>query len=534
MGNMKKTSYVLVLMVIVILAAVPLLAGCGDDDDEGNNNGESTQKPQTTEAGFELSGTIDEAGSTSVQPLAEVMATQFEMIHPKVRVNVAGGGSSAGVRACANGTVDLGAASRDVKISETDVIPYAIARDVVAIVVHPDNPISELSTEQAIGIYEGDIDNWSEVGGSDDRIVVVSREEGSGTREVFTDNITEDIKGDTLFFDSNGAVKSKVESESNAIGYLSLGYVVNLKTIKLDGVGPDEDAYTVARRLYVLTRDEAEGPVAAFIQFCRSKEGQALAEAEGYKPLKLDTKAYEMPDFDAEISGSIDIAGSTSVQPLAEAMAAEFEKEHGGVTISISGGGSSAGVRSCAQGTVDVGAASRDIKLSENDLIPHAIARDVVAIAVHPDNPVSELSTEQVSDIYEGEITNWSEVGGNDERIVVVSREEGSGTREVFTINITEDIKGDALFFDSNGAVKSKVESEKNAIGYLSLGYVGNLKTIELDGSGPDESSYPVARRLYLLTQDVPTGEVKAFLDFCRADEGQAIAEAEGYKPLMK
>jgi phosphate transport system substrate-binding protein len=242
-----------------------------------------------------------------------------------------------------------------------------------------------------------------------------------------------------------------------------------------------------------------------------------------------------------ELSGTIDEAGSTSVQPLLELMAAAFMEKYPNVTINVSGGGSSAGVQACAAGTVDIGAASRDIKMSEADLIAIAIARDAVAIVVNEANPVSELTMEQVAKIYAGEITNWSEVGGNDEEIIVVSREEGSGTRDCFESKLMDEfdkeIKADALFYDSNGAVRTKVTSETAAIGYVSLGYVEGLKTIVIDGvectlENCQSGDYPVLRRLYLLTKETPSGLVKAFIDFCRSEEGQAIA-AESWIPLV-
>jgi phosphate transport system substrate-binding protein len=242
------------------------------------------------------------------------------------------------------------------------------------------------------------------------------------------------------------------------------------------------------------------------------------------------------------ISGVIDEAGSTSVQPLLELMADAFMAKYPDVTINVSGGGSSAGVKACASGTVDIGAASRDISMSEADLIPIAIARDAVAIVVNEANPVSELSMEQVAEIYAGEITDWSQVGGNNEEIIVVSREEGSGTRDCFESKLMDkfdkEIKPDALFYDSNGATRTKVSSETRAIGFVSLGYVEGLKAIVIDGIEPtmencQSGDYPVLRRLYLLVQDPPSGAVKAFIDFCRSAEGQAIA-AESWIPLVQ
>jgi phosphate transport system substrate-binding protein len=243
-----------------------------------------------------------------------------------------------------------------------------------------------------------------------------------------------------------------------------------------------------------------------------------------------------------ELSGTINEAGSTSVQPLAELMAAAFNAKYPKVTINISGGGSSAGVKAAAAGTVDIGAASRDLSMTEADLIPFCIARDGVAIAVSANNPVTKLTTEQVAKIYSGDISNWKDVGGNDATIIVVSREEGSGTRECFETYVTKPygkkIKAEALFFDSNGAVRTKVNSERNAIGYISFGYIEGLKGILINEVAPtiengQNGKYPIVRRLYFLTKPIPTGIVKAYIDFCRGSEGQSIAKKEGYIPLV-
>lgn len=280
--NNKKIRKWLLLPVSLVLLAAMLVGGCS------SSNADSGTSTPT-----ELSGTIDEAGSTSVQPLLELMADAFMDKYPDVTINVSGGGSSAGVKACAAGTVDIGAASRDIKMSEADLIAIAIARDAVAIVVNEANPVSELTMEEVAGIYSGDITNWSQVGGNDEEIIVVSREEGSGTRDCFEsklmDKYDEEIKADALFYDSNGAVRTKVSSESRAIGYVSLGYVEGLKTITIDGVEPtlencQSGDYPVVRRLYLLTRETPSGLVQAFIDFCRSEEGQAIA-AESWIPL---------------------------------------------------------------------------------------------------------------------------------------------------------------------------------------------------------------------------------------------------------
>lgn len=280
--SMKKVG---VLLSSTLLLAVVILTGCAP-----------ASAPVATPQAGELSGTINEAGSTSVQPLAELMATAFTAKYPKVTVNISGGGSSAGVKAITAGTVDIGAASRDIKITEPDVIPVCIARDGVAIVVNEANSLTGVTIEQVAKIYAGEITNWKDVGGNDATITVVSREEGSGTREVFEEYVTgafkKKIKADALFFDSNGAIRSKVASDKNAVGYVSFGYVAGLKTLMVNNVAPTiENAqsgkYSIVRRLYFLTKSVPSGIVKEFIDFCRGPEGQKIALDEGYIPLVL-------------------------------------------------------------------------------------------------------------------------------------------------------------------------------------------------------------------------------------------------------
>jgi phosphate transport system substrate-binding protein len=132
------------------------------------------------------------------------------------------------------------------------------------------------------------------------------------------------------------------------------------------------------------------------------------------------------------ISDTVTEAGSTTVQPLAEKLAEAFKSENPETTIVIQGGGSSVGIKSCNDGTVDIGAASRELKADEPNLVKHLLARDGIAIITHPSNPVTGLTREQVKDIFSGKITNWSQVGGEIKEIYVVAREEGSGTRTAF------------------------------------------------------------------------------------------------------
>ena len=239
-----------------------------------------------------------------------------------------------------------------------------------------------------------------------------------------------------------------------------------------------------------------------------------------------------------ELSGKITEAGSTSVLPLAEQFALAFMQKYPKVTVTYTGGGSGAGVKQCAEGTVDIGAASRDLKMSEADLVSCPVARDGVAIIVNTANPVSDLSVEQVARIFEGEITDWSQVGGNPGGITVYSREEGSGTRDCFESKVTEEVTNAAITKKSNGEMQLAVQSDSSGIAYVSLGYIEGVKALSLGGvecsvATCQSGEYPIVRRLYFLTEGVPGEPVKAFIDFCRSPEGQEIAEDLGYIPLV-
>lgn len=229
--------------------------------------------------------------------------------------------------------------------------------------------------------------------------------------------------------------------------------------------------------------------------------------------------------------------GSTTVQPVAEKLANAYIAEHPDVNIIIQGGGSSTGISGTNDGTFDIGAASRELKSSEPQLVTHLLARDGIAVITNSGNSISGLTKAQVKDIYAGNITNWNEVGGPDQNIIVISREEGSGTRSAFEELVMSGvlITADAILQSSTGTVKTAVSSTPYSIGYISMGYLDStVKSLSIDGvAGTVENAkngtYPVIRPLYFLTKSQPTGEVKNFIDFCLSAEGQEIVEEEGY-----
>ncbi|MBN2003448.1 MAG: phosphate ABC transporter substrate-binding protein [Anaerolineae bacterium] len=241
-------------------------------------------------------------------------------------------------------------------------------------------------------------------------------------------------------------------------------------------------------------------------------------------------------------SNHISVAGSTTVQPLAEKMAEVYSAANPDVKIDVAGGGSSAGVKAAGDGTADIGAASRAIKDSElqeyPDLVIFEIARDGIAIVTHPEVPVDGLTKDQVRDIFSGVITNWSEVGGPDQPIALISREEGSGTRAAFEEMVLGEgvaISDKAIFQDSNGKVRTAVASTPFSIAYLSFGYLDDsVQALDVDGVSPTEDNalsgvYPVVRPLNLVTLGEPEGAVKTWLDWILGPEGQQIVADQGY-----
>ena len=273
-----------------VIATLVVGSGCGSRQQSG---GAGPGAPADT-----LSGEITVVGSTTVQPLAERLATAFEQLHPGAVITVQGGGSSVGVTSAGEGTADLGAASRDIAPSEfnqyDDLVVYTIARDGIAVVANPDVPVSDLTLEQVRGIFSGSVTKWSDVGGPDEDVVVVSREEGSGTRAAFQELVMGDslqIAGSAILQPSNGALLTTVSGTPWSIGFLSFGYLdQTVKAMSIGGVAPTAEnassgAYPVVRPLNLVSKGDAQGLASAWIDFIYSAGGQAIVTEEGYLPV---------------------------------------------------------------------------------------------------------------------------------------------------------------------------------------------------------------------------------------------------------
>lgn len=248
---------------------------------------------------------------------------------------------------------------------------------------------------------------------------------------------------------------------------------------------------------------------------------------------------------------SITITGSTTVLPVAQKAAEDFMKNHPEVRISVAGTGSGDGIKAVIDGTADIGNASREMKNKEVKLAESkgvspklfVVALDCIVPVVHPTNKVDDLTLEQLKKIYTGGVKNWKEVGGADMPIVAVSRDSSSGTFEVWNKKVLGKkvrVRPDAQLQASNGAVAQAVAGNKNAIGYVGIGYVNkNLKALKISGVAASaktamDKSYPVARGLNMYTRGEPKGVTKDFITFVMGPEGQKIVAEEGFVPLEK
>ena len=242
------------------------------------------------------------------------------------------------------------------------------------------------------------------------------------------------------------------------------------------------------------------------------------------------------------------VEGSTTVLPISQKAAEVFMNNNPGAEISVRGGGSGVGIASLLDKTCDIADASRAIKEAEldkavsNGVTPkaHVIAMDGICVIVHPSNTVSALTRSQIKDIYTGKISNWSQLGGADEKIVVISRDSSSGTFEAFGELVLkgQKVRPDALLQASNQAVASVVSSTPGAVGYVGLGYVSSsVKALDVDGvKGTKETvltnKYPIGRPLFMYTNGAPKGLAKQFIDFILSAEGQKIVDEEGFVAL--
>ncbi len=266
-------------------------------------------------------------------------------------------------------------------------------------------------------------------------------------------------------------------------------------------------------------------------------------------------------DADSGPVRAIQNKGSDTLVNIALAWAETYRNVQPAVDIAVTGGGSGTGIAALINGTVDIANASRPMKDSEiedaraNGIEPveHVVAIDALAVIVHPDNPVSRLTIDQLSDIFTGRVTRWSEVGGDDRPIVIVSRETNSGTHVYFLEEVVRKGKSDntdifapqTLLMPSSVGITSEIRRNPNAIGYDGLGYVDSehekILSVARDSDSPfvapsvqtaSDNSYPLSRNLFMYTAGEPTGAVADYLTWILSPEGQQIVADLGFVPL--
>ena len=256
---------------------------------------------------------IENKGSDTIVNLALAWAEQYQILHPEVRISVTGGGSGTGIAALINGTVDIANASRQIKEEEVmeaqengvDPVEYVIARDAIAVIVNPENPVERLTLQQISAIYSGEIDNWAQLGGEDRPIVRLSRETNSGTHVYFLETVLrlgDDenstlFSTDTLLLPSSEGIIAEVSDNPNAIGYDGLGYVTpDVKVLAVASSATSEyvypsaetvnaSAYPIARDLYMYTASEPDEAILVFLDWIMSSEAQEIVTELGFVPV---------------------------------------------------------------------------------------------------------------------------------------------------------------------------------------------------------------------------------------------------------
>lgn len=257
----------------------------------------------------------------------------------------------------------------------------------------------------------------------------------------------------------------------------------------------------------------------------------------------------------SQLSGSLNISGSDTMINLAQAWAEKFQTANPNVNIAVKGGGSGTGIAALINGTVDFANASREVNASETaadqakgkTLTQTPVARDGISVIVNPSNPVSNITTTTLADVYSGKITNWSQVpGGKAGPIVLVGRDSSSGTYVFFHDSILgkKGVYAKSMRnLQSNDAIVQEVAKDPAAIGYVGLGYAQSagttIKRLTLNGITDSvdnvlNDTYPLARKLYMDSNDAPTGLGKSYLDWILSPAGQAIVTSQGFVPLAK
>ena len=391
-------------------------------------------------------GTINVSGSSSVGPVMEKLKEAYGKINAGVEIKLNVTDSSSGMKDAADGTSHIGMASRELKDSEiaNGLTPTVIATDGIVVIVNNENAIEGITSEEITSVFKGETREWNKLGQApkkpdptptpkpteapkvmDGEITVITREDGSGTRGAFVELVglqekTADGKKVDRTWDraevKNGTnlVITAVENNKRAIGYISLGSLSDrVKAIKVDGVEPTVDnilagQYKIARPFNIATKGEPDAATQDFINYILSTEGQAVVKDNNLIPIK-DPKAFTS----TKPTGTINVSGSSSVGPVMEKLKEAYGKINAGVEIKLNVTDSSSGMKDAADGTSHIGMASRELKDSEiaNGLTPTVIATDGIVVIVNNENPIADITSEEITSVFKGETREWNKLG---------------------------------------------------------------------------------------------------------------------------
>lgn len=284
----------------------------------------------------------------------------------------------------------------------------------------------------------------------------------------------------------------------------------------------------------------AAAAIAAGLAGCGSSTTETTTAAAAAESSEAASTEAASEASGSDLKGSISLAGSTSMEKLCEAMSESFMEKYPNINVTAEYTGSGAGIESLESGSVDIGNSSRNLKDSEleSGAVENVVAIDGIAVIVDKENTVTDLNSEDLAKIYKGEVTNWKDLGGKDESIVVIGRENGSGTRTAFEELLKlEDACKYAQELDSTGGVLAKVASTPGAIGYVSLDVVDDtVQAVKLDGADASEESilagkYLLSRPFVMATMGEISEQndlVKTWFDYIASEEGQAVIKGLG------
>ncbi len=291
---MKSNRWVAIALAAGLVAGALGLSGCGSRDGEADSR-----------SGSELSGAINVEGSDTIVNIGQAWAEVFMTANPGVMISVKGGGSGTGIAALINGTVDFAAASREMEEEEialareagVDPVENEVAKDGISVIVNPANPVKGITVEQLGAIYRGEVTNWSELGGADKRIVLLSRDSSSGTFEFFKDVVLgkdAEYAKEARLLASNQAIVDEVKGNAAAVGYVGLGYAENaaddVVELAVEDVMPEVDtvldgSYPLARGLYLYSDGEPSGVMKVYLEWILGAEGREIVEDQGFVPV---------------------------------------------------------------------------------------------------------------------------------------------------------------------------------------------------------------------------------------------------------